>query len=488
MSDEDVELVRPTPQLVGQHFMVPLVTEVLRKHVDLVTGGQFEEEGLVVSLDVRRRGWRKVLNLGGRQRVHWADVRTIDIRELSSTSYPVWYRLTLGDGWYEQDGRRVTIPLQPHLPEIDLARQCTQVTLRAAVVLAVLGGMGVRCVCWLMELLFLVKVSKSAVDRWVRECAAALPNAEEMTKRLHQLKPITEAHLDEIFAVGQRPKPCTIVLRDEHGRIFAMRQVEERTTASVKAFLATVRSWGIVPRAFYMDGCEEYRDAVASVFPEAVIQYDLFHVIQNVIKKLWKAVVARRRALKERAGSSTTPSYSARLQELAKRIWENRYLFFKREENLSDEERETLVSLVEQDTLLERTRDFMLRLWSIFDKSETPEAARVKLLELGLQPGVKVGTAFHRAFGFLVGRFDDMIGFLRHPGVVHRNSLAETGIRFLRRLEQGHDGFRSAESLDAYVRIYQAIKYCDWTVHHFSPGIGLPNAPPAQAPSLAAPA
>ena len=47
VTDEDAELVRPTPQLVGQHFMVPLVTEVLRKQVDLVTGGHFEEKGLV---------------------------------------------------------------------------------------------------------------------------------------------------------------------------------------------------------------------------------------------------------------------------------------------------------------------------------------------------------------------------------------------------------------------------------------------------------
>ncbi|MFH0903093.1 MAG: hypothetical protein V2A73_20885 [Pseudomonadota bacterium] len=88
---------------------------------------------------------------------------------------------------------------------------------------------------------------------------------------------------------------------------------------------------------------------------------------------------------------------------------------------------------------------------------------------------MKRGTALHKAFTFLVGRFDDMIAYLRHPDLVQRNSLAETGIRFLRRLEQGHDGFRSAETLDAYVRIYQAVKYCGWRVHRFTPGLGLPD-------------
>ena len=55
-----------------------------------------------------------------------------------------------------------------------------------------------------------------------------------------------------------------------------------------------------------------------------------------------------------------------------------------------------------------------------------------------------------------------MITFLRVPGV-RRNSLAETGMRTLRRLEQGHDGFRSADTRDAYVRLFQAIRYCGWS-------------------------
>lgn len=465
------------PQLVGHVPMVPLVTEVIRAHPGWVTGIKYErDKGMVVELDVRRHPWRKTLGLGGPQSVHWADVRTMDIMELSSTSWPVWYRLTYGDGWYTEGRRRVYFPLQPHMPEIDLARQCTQVVLRAAVLLAVVGGVGVRCVCWLMKLLFHIETSKSSVDRWIRECAAELPNAEDMAKELHRAKPITEAHMDEIFAVGQRPKPCTIVLRDEHGRIFALQQVEERTIEAVKGFLTRVKGWGIVPRAFYMDGCEAYREAVRQVFPEALVQYDLFHVIQNVIRKLWGAIVARRKAIKLEGEADPNSADSTRLQGLAKRIWKHRYLFFKREENLSDEERAELTSLMETDTLLERARGFMLDVWAIFYQSSNDEDAHLKLVNLGLRPEVTRGSAFHKAFGFLVGRFDDMIAYLRHPGLVQRNSLAETGIRFLRRLEQGHDGFRSAESLDAYLRIYQSVKYCGWTVHRLRPGLGLPSA------------
>ncbi len=335
----------PTPVLVGHRIMVPLETEVIREHRGWVTGVKYEREhGLVIELDVRRHSWRRVFGLARGVRVRWADVRTVDIRELSNTSWPLFYRLTYGDGWYrEKDGQRVYFPLQPHLPGIDLMRRCTTPTLRAAVLLAVVAGVGVRCVSWLMHLLFQVDVSKSGIDRWIRECAAQLPDAAHMAQFLHRDKPITEGHFDEIFGTGQRPKRCTLVLRDEHGRIFAIEEVAKRTTDVVVKFLEKVKGWGIRPRTFYMDGCEEYRDAVRKVFPNAVIQYDLFHVIQNVIKKLWKAVVARRKDIKQRGENATTPAYSGRLVALAKRIWEKRYLFFKREENLSDEERAELL-------------------------------------------------------------------------------------------------------------------------------------------------
>lgn len=66
-----------------------------------------------------------------------------------------------------------------------------------------------------------------------------------------------------------------------------------------------------------------------------------------------------------------------------------------------------------------------------------------------------------------------MITFLRVPGV-RRNSLAETGMRTLRRLEQGHDGFRTAQARDRYLRLFQAIRYCGWTVYRIDGSLGLP--------------
>lgn len=477
----------PAPRIVGAKLMVPLTTEVLTCHQRLVTGVLCTDvEGIVVEMDVRRAPWRQILSLPRHTEIHWADVRTADIKELSVAQSAIGYRLTYGDGWYVGvDGQRRYFALQAHLPGIDLERRCTTVALRASVLMAVMAGIGLRCVCWLMGLLFHFELSKSSLDRWVKECADQLPDAAGMAKHLHADKQITEGHFDEIFGKGQRPKRCTMVLRDEHGRIFAAKEVEERTEETVTAFLTEVKSWGIEPRVFYVDGCEAYRNAIRKVFPNAVIQYDYFHVIQCVWKKLWKAVVARRKDIKARGESVDTPAYSKKLLALAQRIWEHRWLFLKRDKNMTEEERTELVALMEADATLATVRGFAEAVWALFEKSADVPAAREALLLLVSRPEVLPGSAFQKAATFLQSRFDDMVAFLAHPGV-KRNSLAETGIRCLRRLERGHDGFRGAAGLDCYLRLYQAVKYCGWTVHRPAPA--LPPSTSSPTPPLALPA
>jgi hypothetical protein len=71
---------------------------------------------------------------------------------------------------------------------------------------------------------------------------------------------------------------------------------------------------------------------------------------------------------------------------------------------------------------------------------------------------------FQQVTQFLEENFTWMTTFLRHQGV-KRNSLAESGMRVLRRLEVEHDGFRSDKGRENCLRVYQAVKYLGWTVH-----------------------
>ena len=468
----------PEPRKNGLNLMVPYETEVICQHREMITGHHFnaKDKLITIEMDVRRSPWRKRLGLPRATQIHWADVRTVTIKELSVLPWRVVYRLTYGDPWYNDDkGRRKYFGIQQYLPEVDLEREATAVTLRAGVLLCVLAGIGLRCVSWLMELLFHCDVSKSALDRWVRECAQQLPDAEGMAKRLHADKPITQCHLDELYARGQKPKRYTLVLKDEHGRIFAARALVERSADKVAEFLEEVKGWGLEFAAFYIDGCEAYREAIERVFPQAVIQYDYFHIIQNIWKKLRQAVLGRRRDIMERAEQAPgfEPLYRKWLLGLAQRIWDNRGLFFRRPEKLSEQEQLTLERLCEQESFLGKVRHFVQGVWALFEESPTADKAREKLEELKARPEAQTPGAFRQAIGFMEGWFDHMVAYLRRPELVQRNSLAESGMRCLRRLEQGHDGFRGAEGMDRYLRIYQAIRYCGWTVHRWGSGLGL---------------
>ena len=451
----------------------PLDTEVLERYHDIVIGTSYDQVmGLCVHLDIRKMPWKKLLHLPPRTRVGWADVRTIAIKELSCLRRPITYQLTYGDGWYRvTGGERCYFAIQPHLAGIDLQRGCTTVAIRAAVMLSVLSGVGLRAVTWMMSLLFHFTVCKSSLDRWIIECSEALPNPEEIVKLLNRLNPVRELHLDEIFPKGCRPKHCMLVLRDQLGRLLLVRRLEERTEAAVTEVLTEFKSWGMNIETFYVDGCDAYKKAIINVYPSARIQYDYFHIIQCVFKKLWKSVVIRRRDIKARSKKVTSVYYARRLSSLALRIWENRWLFFKRDDNLTKEELETLNDLIEKDAHLCKVRSFAEAVWSLFEDSRSEPEAREALEQLKRRSEVKNQTCFKKSVEFLSGRFDDMICHLRDSDV-QRNSLAETGMRFLRRLEQGHDGFRSDEGLDRHVRLYQAIRYLNWRVHDAGGSLG----------------
>jgi hypothetical protein len=80
-----------------------------------------------------------------------------------------------------------------------------------------------------------------------------------------------------------------------------------------------------------------------------------------------------------------------------------------------------------------------------------------------LEPKAREHT--EKVFSFLEEHFELMITYLKHTDV-QRHSLAESGMRMLRRLEVEHDGFRSPKGRENGLRIYQAVKYLGWSVYN----------------------
>jgi hypothetical protein len=344
---------------------VPIGTEALAANRGLVTRAAIEPvEGrptLLIFMDVRRLSWRKRLGLPRRTTVYWDNVRSVDVQELSTLLYPIRYRITIGDGgWRDAKGERHYFGVERHLPGVDLKRGGSLVALRAAVLLTVVGGIGLRQVCWLLDALFHLDLTKSSLDRWIEEAAAALPDAQQMAQRLLADKPVTEAHFDEIFPRGR--KGPVLVVRDEHGRILCAQEVEHRDVEHVVPFLQKLKDWGFTFQTFYIDHCETYVQAIPKVFPEAHIQHDFFHILQNAWTKVWKAFVDHRKHVRQRSQEVNTPWYGAKLEALAKRLWEKRGLLFTTDDHLeTEEQRNALADLVAEDPFLGTMRAFLGR-------------------------------------------------------------------------------------------------------------------------------
>ncbi len=439
----------------------PVSTAVIEDNPGCARRGRFKNGAIVIDLDARRQKHHKILGLDRWTKLHWSEPRTYEVQELSSFLYPIRYRVTTADAWYtDATGERKHYT--PSIRGVDAYAKVSEVVQRAAVLLVVIGAVGYRRASWLILQLFQVTVSKSSLCRWVKDVAARLPSKEEIVRLLNEKEPITEAHFDEIFPRGQNGP--VLVLKDEHGRIVASDRVEKKDEAAVKAFLEWVRGLGLAIRTFYIDTCSTYRKVIPQVFPQARIQLDYFHIIQCVWRHLWKFFVSRRKQIARNAEESKTPWYKARLKALAKSLWTNRHVLFKSDKNLRDEEKVKLAEMCEADAKVAGIRAFLSGVWRIFEDSSDEAEARVALEKLRAQAVAQESAHHNRAMKFLDDTIEQATTYLREEDV-QRNSLAESGMRTLRRLEQEHDGFRSDDSRDDFLRIYQAVKYLGWSLH-----------------------
>jgi Transposase len=447
------------------HVMVPVSTEVIESNPECTISGAYEEGVLMITIDTRGQNIHQRLGLDAKTELHWGSEHVLEAQELSALAWPTRYRVLTRDGYYVKDGQRVHFTTAAK--GVDARRAVSEVLMRAAVLLVVVAGVGYRRAAWLLMQLFHVETSKSALCRWVEEVAESLPSSDEMVVALNKKQPTTEAHFDELFPRGS--SRCVLVLKDEHGRILATEEVDKRDEETVKPFLKRMKALGLELKAFYIDGCRAYYNAIRSVFgPSVVIQYDYFHILQNAWRHLWKWSVARRSRLKSNSQHSTTPWYKKKLETLAKSLWENRYVLFKAEERMSDEEKQRLTEIVEADQQVGRLRAFLGGVWRIFEVSQDEQEAREALAALKQMPtDRKHPEPFRKVIKFLDEHFEWMTAYLRHAGI-KRNSLAESGMRVLRRLEVEHDGFRSEKGRSNCLRIYQAVKYLGWTVHRSS--------------------
>jgi transposase len=221
--------------------------------------------------------------------------------------------------------------------------------------------------------------------------------------------------------------------------------------------LRWLRILGLRIQVVYVDFWSAYPAAIHAIYPAAVIQYDFFHVMQNIHRHLYKALTVYRKAFK---GAKTEHDQDKVRKALHTKLWQNRYLVFTNEENLSPEQRQTLDELLAEhaDTIVEQIVVFRQHLRTMFNESASFATALEHLATLILEGWADVTVAFGKVMTFLQEHFDNICTYLRVP-TVQRNSLSECTVRSLRRIEHMRQGFKTQQGRGNHLKLLQWRTY-----------------------------
>lgn len=238
--------------------------------------------------------------------------------------------------------------------------------------------------------------------------------------------------------------------------LFSIR-LKQRDSWHIQAILRWFRLLGLRIKVFYVDFWLAYPPAIKAVYPEAQIQYDFFHVIQNVHRHLYKALTVYRKTFK---AAATEPAQAEVRKALHKKLWQHRYLLFTNEENLSAEQCHILDELLQEhaDTIVEQIVLFRQQLRTIFNESNSFSLALDNLAVLMLDGWADLCDSFGKVMAFLQDHIENMLTYLRLPNV-QRYSLSECTVRSLRRIEKVRQGFKTHQGRVNHLKLLQWRKY-----------------------------
>jgi transposase-like protein len=273
---------------------------------------------------------------------------------------------------------------------------------------------------------------------------------------------IDELHLGEYTLLL-----CTDPIAD---RVIGYSLVKVNDQPHMRRFLRMLQYWGLEPRVVVTDGSNLYPAALAEVWPAARHQLCVFHVLQDVTKKVLDAVRRLRRGQarrgnggrKRRRGRPGKGRQRRRqrrgptLKEKAAFVFKRRFLVVKRPENLSEREGKDLGLMFEYLPELRVLRGFCLDVYRPFSPDQVTRLARRRrtlLLKKGEYEGV---PELEQAMGLLnKEKFDKMIAFLDSPAGqrVRTNNHVERANRKIRFDEKVRYKFRSERSLGRFLRL-----------------------------------
>jgi Transposase len=386
-----------------------------------------------------------------RIRTHARRVRTIAYRQI------VFFAITVG----EYQARCGCCSTFRTSPEGILPRCKYDNKVRAAVLDRILDdGMNVEATRRSLARDFLLDLSTGFVYDCLQDAAAQLDMAEHRAKVLHCFSGtlcVDELHLGHYTLLLATDPISDLPVA------FAL--VDKNDQDHMRRFLQNLKNHGLEAQVVITDGSTLYPKLLAQLWPDAEHQLCVFHVLQDVNKKILKAVLRLRRALwrrgqrgrKRRRGRPTKAQKRARhkqhkqQQEKAKFIFQRRYLIVKRRADLTEQEQTDLKTMMAYLPELRPLRAFADALQRLFAAEQTEEQAQGRWRRLQKNANYLAVPELQSVLKTMLSqeKFAKMIAFLRNPASpkVRTNNHVERCNRKLRYWEKVRYKWRRRRTL-----------------------------------------
>lgn len=386
-----------------------------------------------------------------RVRTHRRRVRTIEYRKI------VFLEISVG----EYQARCGCCSSFRTSPQGVLPRCKYDNKVREAVLHRILDdGMNVEATRHSLERDFLLDLSTGFVYDCLHDAAAQLDMAEHRVKVLHCFSGtlcIDELHLGHYTLLLATDPISDIPVA------FAL--VDKNDQDHMGRFLKNLKHHGLEAKVVITDGSSLYPSLLRELWPDAEHQLCVFHVLQDVNKKILKAVLRLRRTLQRRGKRGRKrrrgrPSKAQQRQgrkqhkkqkEKAKFIFKRRHLIVKRRDGLTEQEQADLATMLEYLPELRPLRDFTDAMQRLFAAEQTEEQAKGRWRRLQKNATYLAVPELKSVLQTMLSqeKFTKMIAFLRNPASkkVRTNNHVERCNRKLRYWEKVRYKWRRRRTL-----------------------------------------
>ncbi len=234
----------------------------------------------------------------------------------------------------------------------------------------------------------------------------------------------------------------------------------------MRRFLQNLKHHGFMPRIVITDGSNLYPKLLAELWPAAQQQLCVFHVLKDInvhvldaLRRLRRKLARqskgkRRRGRLSKAQQRARVRYGATKREQAYFIWKHRYVIVTRPEHLSGRDRRTLSQMFAALPELRLLRQFVLKVYGIFEPDLTFRQAAGRWAILVNTPEFQADADLARAVAMLTPeKFEKMIAYVHSPvgQRLRTNNHVERTNRRLRYLEKVRYKWRRRRTIVCFV-------------------------------------